>query len=145
MKNLISILSFIFVANIATFAAHPNNVATAGNLENSKPKLLKDQKNDEVKVYYFHATHRCVTCEAVEAVSKEALKEYYGDKVPFESINREKEKDNPLVKKYKISGQTLLIVKGDKTVDLTSVAFMNARNNPEKLKSRIKTTIDPML
>ncbi len=145
MKTLIRLLSFIFVANIVSIPAQCCNNTTSENSIKCKTSSLKSKPNDKVKVYYFHATHRCVTCEAVESVTKEALKEYYGDKIPFESINREKEKDNPLVKKYKISGQTLLIVKGDKTVDLTSVAFMNARTNPDKLKSRIKTTIDSML
>jgi len=81
----------------------------------------------------------------VEAVTKEAIKEYYGDKVTFESINREEEKDNPLVAKYKISGQTLLIINGDKKVDLTNNAFLNARTNPDKLKSKLKSTIDAMM
>ncbi|MCT4602547.1 MAG: thioredoxin family protein [Marinifilum sp.] len=97
----------------------------------------------KVVAYYFHATRRCATCEAVEKVTKNALAEYYGDKVPFESINREKEND--LVGKYKISGQSLIIVKGDKVINLTNDAFLNARNNPDKLKSKIKTTIDKLI
>lgn len=97
-----------------------------------------------VEVYYFHATNRCVTCEAVEAVTKEALKQYYGDQLTLKSINREEDKDNPLITKHQISGQTLLILKGDKAVDLTTVAFMNARTKPEKLKAKIKETIEKM-
>ncbi len=56
----------------------------------------------DVKAYYFHGTHRCVTCQAVEAVTKEALKEYYGDKVPFSSINSEEDSRNPMIDKYKV-------------------------------------------
>ncbi|MFH1000224.1 MAG: nitrophenyl compound nitroreductase subunit ArsF family protein, partial [Bacteroidota bacterium] len=98
---------------------------------------------NEVKVYYFHATRRCETCLAVENVSIKAVEEYYGDKVFFESINRET--DKLLVNKYQISGQTLLIIKGDKKVDLTNDAFLNALSNPDKLKSKIKSTIDSMM
>ena len=97
-----------------------------------------------VEVYYFHATNRCVTCEAVETVTKEALKQHYGDLLTLKSINREEDKDNPLLKKHQISGQTLLILKGDKAVDLTTFAFMNARTKPEKLKAKIKDTIEKM-
>ena len=99
----------------------------------------------DVKVYYFHATARCATCKAVEAVTQKTLKDSYGDKIPFASIDREKEKDNPLIKKYKVSGQTLIVVSGDKVVDLTNDAFLNARTKPEKLTSKIKSTIDKML
>lgn len=97
-----------------------------------------------VEVYYFHATNRCVTCEAVEDVTKEALKQYYGDKIVFKSINQDVDKTSPLIKKHKIAGQTLLVLKGDKAVNLTNYAFMNARNNPDKLKAKIKETVDKM-
>jgi len=97
-----------------------------------------------VEVYYFHATNRCATCEAVEAVTREALKQYYGDQIILKAINRDQEKDNPVMIKHKVSGQTLLILKGDKAVDLTTFAFMNARTKPEKLKEKIKETIDKM-
>lgn len=97
-----------------------------------------------VEVYYFHATHRCETCMAVEEVTKEALKQYFGDQVVFKSINSEKDKNNPLIKKYKVSGQTLLVSKGDKSEDLTNFAFMNARTRPDNLKVKIKETIDKM-
>lgn len=97
-----------------------------------------------VEVYYFHGTHRCTTCNAVEQVTKEALKQYYGDQISLKSINSEEEKDNPLIKKYEIAGQTLLILKGGKKEDLTNIAFMNAERSPYRLKAKIKETIDKM-
>ena len=102
------------------------------------------EKASGVEVYYFHGTHRCATCNAVEKVTKEALKQYYGDQISLKSINREEDKNNPLIKKWEISGQTLLIVKGNKKEDLTSVAFMNAERSPYRLKNKIKETIDKM-
>jgi hypothetical protein len=120
-------------------------VATADNATSTKVTCAENQKSSEVKAYYFHATRRCATCQAVEAVSKEAIKEYYGNKVTFESINSEEEKNSPLIKKYKVSGQTLLITNGDKKVNLTNDAFLNARTNPEKFKSKLKSTIDSMM
>lgn len=110
----------------------------------SNSEAQTNAKASGVEVYYFHATNRCVTCEAVETVTKEALKQHYGDLLTLKSINREEDKDNPLLKKHQISGQTLLILKGDKAVDLTTFAFMNARTKPEKLKAKIKDTIEKM-
>lgn len=99
----------------------------------------------EVEAYYFHATRRCATCEAVESVTASALKEYYGDMVSFTSINRDEDKENPMLRQYEVSGQTLLVIKGDKVVNLTTDAFMNARTQPDKLKAKLKTTVDSML
>ncbi|GEM_PF-1165727 len=98
--------------------------------------------NSKVSVVYFHATRRCATCEAVEEVTKETLAEHYKE-VPFHSINREEEKE--LAKKYKVEWQTLMVMKGDKMVNITNEAFMNARTKPEKLKALLQSTIDSML
>jgi len=145
MKKLISTFSFLLLVGIISVSAQCCNGATADNSTSTKVACAENQKSSEVKVYYFHATRRCATCQAVEAVSKEAIKEYYGDKVTFESINWEEEKGNPLVKKYIISGQTLLIINGGKKVNLTNEAFLNARTNPDKFKSKLKSTIDSMM
>ena len=99
----------------------------------------------DVQVYYFHATRRCATCEAVEKVTAQTLKEKFEGKVSFTSINREEDKDNPLLEQYKVNGQTLLLVKGDKVVNLTTDAFLNARSNPEKLQSKLVATVESLL
>jgi len=98
----------------------------------------------EVEVYYFHGTRRCATCNAVEKVAKEALKQYYGDQIVLKSINRDETKNSALVKKYQVAGQALIVVKGDKKSDLTVIAFMNAERSPFRLKSKIKETIEKL-
>lgn len=145
MKKIIHTLSFLLVLGVISVSAQCCNGATADNSTGKKVTSADNKKSSEVKAYYFHATRRCATCEAVETVSKEAIKEYYGDKVTFESINREEKKNNALVEKYKISGTALIIVNGDKKEDVTNVAFLNARSNPDKLKGKLKSTIDSML
>lgn len=144
MKKLISILSLVlFVGVISANAQCCAETAKGG--PNAPDSYAVNPQSSEVIAYYFHATKRCVTCKAVEKVAKETIEENYKGKVTFQSINREEEKDNPLVKKYKISGQTLLLVKGDEKVDLTSSAFMNARTRPEKFEKRLKSEIDALL
>jgi hypothetical protein len=143
MKKIISILSFVFVIGLLSLNAQCCNKATT-DCETAKTTVQNQTKTD-VQAYYFHATRRCATCQAVESVTKDALKEYYGDKVAFQSLNIEEMKDKSLIEKYKVSGQTLLIIKGDKVVNLTNDAFMNARTNPDKLKAKIKSTVDSMI
>ena len=117
MKKILSTIHFILAIGILTTAAQccKNPSATCNG---NKAETAQSQTVTEVKAYYFHGTRRCATCQAVETVTVEALKEYYGDKVSFVSINRETEKDNPMIEQYQIAGQTLLIIKGDKSVDL---------------------------
>lgn len=144
MKKIITTLSLIFALGVLTASAQCCGNRQAEN-NGAKTAAVKNNDASSVKAYYFHATRRCATCEAVESVTKQALKEYYGDKIAFSSINREEEKGNPLIAKYKVSGQTLLIVKGDQVVNLTNEAFMNARTKPERLKAKIKSTVDGLM
>ncbi len=143
MKKAISILTFVLVVGLLSVNAQCCKKPTS-DCKSSTNTACNEQCHTDVKAYYFHATHRCATCQAVESVTKDALKEYYGDKVAFQSLNIEDEKDKALVEKYKVSGQTLLIIKGDKVINLTNDAFMNARSNPDKLKAKIKSTVDSM-
>ncbi len=105
--------------------------------------VVDDISNSKVQVYYFHGTRRCATCQAVENVTKETVDQNFLDQVGFLSVNREEEKE--LTAKFKISGQALLIVSGDRVVDLTSEAFLNARTNPDKLTKKLVSTIKPLL
>ncbi len=98
-----------------------------------------------VEVYYFHYTRRCITCQSVENVSREAVAQLYGNKVVFSEFNLEEEKGIQKGEQLGVFGQTLLIVSGDTKINITNEGFMNARNNPEKLKQIIKEKIDPLL
>jgi hypothetical protein len=104
----------------------------------------------KIEVYYFHFTRRCSTCNNVEKVSKEAVDQQFAEKVKageiaFSSVNLEEKEGEALGEKLKVEGQALLIVSGDKRVDLTDKAFMYANNSPDKLKAEIKKAVEKML
>ncbi|MBN2485725.1 MAG: hypothetical protein JXB34_07100 [Bacteroidales bacterium] len=115
------------------------------NAQTTKNEETKVSKADKVEVYYFHYTRRCLTCNTVESVSKEAVAELYGNKVSFTEYNLDEEAGKKKGKELNISGQTLLIVAGETKINITNEGFMNARSNPEKLKAIIKEKIDPLL
>ncbi|MFC2096611.1 nitrophenyl compound nitroreductase subunit ArsF family protein [Bacteroidota bacterium] len=131
-------LSSIFVQSCSSKA----NNTDKEEIAEEKACCTKTIEETSATAYYFHATRRCATCQAVEKVSKEYIEANYAEKVTFISINREEDQNSELVEKYEIAGQTLLLVFGDEVVNLTTQAFMNARTNPEKLEELIKTTID---
>ena len=100
---------------------------------------------NQIEAYYFHYNARCMTCKKVEAEAKADLLNLYGDKVNFKSLNLEDDATKPIAEKLKVSGQTLLIVKGLQTVNLTNEGFLHAVANPAKFKSIIKAKVDPMI
>lgn len=121
------------------------------NTANSESTSLKEiNETTNVKVYYFHFTHRCATCNAVEEVTKSALNEFYPTQVKsgfitFQSLNIEEKAGETIAKKLKVEGQTLLFVKGTAQINLTDEAFLNARSNPDKFKAKIKEKLDPWM
>lgn len=120
------------------------NISCSAQTEKEKESTTVS-KAEKIEVYYFHFSRRCATCNAVESVSKEAIVEYYGDKVIFADYNLDEEEGKSKGEELKVSGQTLLIVAGDTKINITNEGFMNARSNPDKLKAIIKEKIDPLI
>ena len=106
--------------------------------------------SEDIQVYYFHNTARCATCNAVEDETKVALDMFYADEMKtgemdFTSLNLEEDDGKKMAQTLNVSGQTLLIVKGGKQVNLTNEGFMNARTHPTKFHEIVKTEIDQLL
>ena len=107
-------------------------------------------QSDDIQVYYFHNTKRCATCNAVENETLMALELFYKEKfeagtIEFSSLNLEEEEGEAMAKSLQVSGQTLLLVKGETQVNLTNEGFMNARTNPTKFHEILRTQIDNLL
>ena len=102
-------------------------------------------EKDEVKVYYFHNERRCATCMAVEKVTKEIVKDLYKGKVDYIVYNLDGERGKTAALKLGIAMQSVLVVKGDKIINLTTDSFRFARNKPEKLRGILKDNIDSLL
>ena len=121
-----------------------------GEAQDSNKSDASDLVSENIEVYYFHYTKRCVTCNAVEDETKKVMETFYGDemkqgKIEFKSINLDESDGKNLAKSLRVSGQTLLLVKGKEKVDLTSQGFMNARTNPEKFHKVLQNNFDKLL
>jgi hypothetical protein len=106
--------------------------------------------SDKIEAYYFHFTARCITCRTIEAGAKENLENLYPNLVKqglitFQSVNLEEASSKPLAERLGISGQTLLLVKGDQKINLTNEGFMYAVAKPEKFKEIINEKVDGLL
>ena len=106
---------------------------------------LAQSNGAKIEAYYFHNATRCTTCKTVEAEAKADLKELYGDKVTFQALNLEEKSTDAIAKKLKVSVQTLLVVRGDKQVNLTNEGFLYAVTDPDKFKAKIKEKVDPLV
>ena len=67
-----------------------------------------------VEVYHFHPTNGCITCTTIGKYAEEVVKKYYPDelaskKLIFDHINFEDPKNADLVKKFEVTGSSLMI------------------------------------
>lgn len=138
------LLNFAWLMVFATIVVISCNAQSS---ENSKSTSLE---SESIQVYYFHFTKRCATCNAVESETKASLESSFADylkkgEIEFTSLNLDEKDAMEIAKALKVSGQTLLIVKGDEQVNLTNEGFMNARTNPDKFHDIFKTQMDKLL
>lgn len=131
---------FIFSLMVALILGGQPGIA-----QNNTKKDDSKNKGLKVEVFYFHFTQRCATCRAVENNSRTALDVLFPEKVrngeyTFKAINLDDSGSKAMAQKWKIGGQTLLVVCGNKKIDLTTVGFLYA-HDPDKLKAEINNAV----
>lgn len=129
-------------------------IMVAGCSSTPAPSINNDEDDypfsDLIEVYYFHFTLRCVTCLTLEAKAKEYIETLYPNQVStglikFRAMNLDEEETKPLAKRLGVNGQSLIIVKGKKKIDLTTEGFLYSMVKPEKFKEIINEKIDGLL
>ncbi|SHI56961.1 hypothetical protein SAMN05444280_103166 [Tangfeifania diversioriginum] len=144
MKKAYALISLIFAIGIFTSNAQCCNKTAQADNSAEALALAEEENESAVKAYYFHTSRRCMTCKTVEKVSAESLKELYGDKIQLKSVNLDNKENEELAESLEVGGQSLLFVNGNKKIDITTDGFMNAVRNPEKLKAKIKETVESL-
>lgn len=136
-------LFFLSIILIAT-------IGTSCNGQTSQKSALSDSKSNDVDVYYFHMTIRCVTCKTVEAEARKNIEMLYSDQVKagrisFTALNLEEATGKTMGDKLGVNSQTLLIVKGDQKINITNEGFLYAVSQPQRFTDVIKSKIDPLI
>jgi hypothetical protein len=121
--------------------------------ENKTKDTSLDQSISKIEVLDFHSTHRCITCNAIEANTKYTLDTYFAkelktDQITFQVINVDKKENEKIAEKFEASGTSLIlnvIKNGTETqINLTDFAFMNG-NNQDVFSKELKSKIDTEL
>lgn len=107
----------------------------------------------KIEVIDFYGTHRCVTCEAIEANAKYTVETFFQDavkdgKIEFKTVNVDDEKNYDVAEKFEATGTALFInvIKGGKEqhIDLTNFAFAKG-NDKEAFSTELKEKINEQL
>lgn len=138
MKNIVISVSVLFLL-----------ISCKQSVVQKEQESAATERND-VEVYYFHKTERCATCRAVEAEARKNVEMLYPElystgKITFTSLNIDEDAGRMMGDQFGVLGQTLLIVSGDKKVNITHEGFMYAEGKPDKFMSVIKEKVDSLM
>lgn len=98
----------------------------------------------KIEIIQFHSAHRCMTCNKIEALTRETLRAY--PNIPFSLVNVDDKKNEEQAEQFEAAGTALFLhnPKTGKRKELTDFAFMNA-GNKEKFIEGLKKEIDAFL
>jgi acyl CoA:acetate/3-ketoacid CoA transferase alpha subunit len=128
-------------------------ILTSCNGQTKSKDQTSNQSTTKIEVLNFHSTHRCKTCNAIEANTKYTLSTYFSKelkekKVTNQVINVDEKKNEKLAEKFEAAGTALIlnVVKNGKEtkIDLTDFAFMKG-NDKEAFSKELKAKIEKEL
>lgn len=129
-------------------------IMACGNKDKSKTiDAISNTGINRVEVIDFYGTHRCVTCEAIEANAKYTVEHLFADEVEngtviFKTILVDDESNYDVAERFEATGTALflnVIKDGKEThIDLTDFGFSKGKDKElfsAELKTRIKTEL----
>jgi len=128
-------------------------ILTSCNGQNESKTTSLNKSISKIEVLDFHSTHRCMTCNAIEANTNYTLNTYFAkelkdDKITFQVINVDEKENEKIAEKFEASGTSLflnVIKNGKETqINLTDFAFING-NDQEAFSKELKAKIDTEL
>jgi len=138
----------------STVVNKPDSVSETKTSNNQVSSSQATAKKMKIAVYYFHGANRCVSCVAIEEVTKKTINTYYKKElsegtIQFKVIDIEESKNKSISEKYQVFGSSLFVTKnfnGTETkTDLTGDGFKYAKNKEEKFIEILRKTITDYL
>jgi len=91
-------------------------MAASAPLQTAEGNPAQTNKPPKVIAYYFHTTFRCVTCRTIEAFSREAIEQAFGDalkngKLEWRLVNVEERANRHFIQDYRLFTKSLILVK----------------------------------
>ena len=119
-------------------------VSCNGNAQTKKATAKSTTTKATIEVIQFHSEHRCMTCNKIEKLTRETLKEFKS--IPFSLVNVDDAKNEKKAEQFEATGTALFLYnpKTGKKKDLTDFAFMNA-GDEAKFKKELKKEIENFL
>ena len=138
---------FILLAVIGLSSCGNNQTANAQS-------STKASQKEVIEVLYFHGKQRCVTCNAIEKLTKEVVDKDFAQqlkdgKIVFKVIDISTKEGEKIADKYEVTWSSLFINKWkdgkEAKNNMTDFGFSYAKGSPDVFKAGVKKKIDELL
>lgn len=91
-----------------------NNADKRVSAQKVKDNQISNRKDHRVIVFYFYGNVRCFTCKRIERLTKEAVKEEFGEEmkngiVEMKAINVEEPRNNHFIRDYRLYTRSVIV------------------------------------
>ncbi|MFA6858210.1 MAG: nitrophenyl compound nitroreductase subunit ArsF family protein [Bacteroidales bacterium] len=138
---------YLFIVAVLIITA----LTSCGNgTSQSKTSQIKAIQDNHTEVLYFHGKQRCITCKAIETLTKEVLKadfatELESGEIVFKAIDISLKENEAIVNKYEVAFSSLILDNNGILVNLTDMGFSYAKGQPEEFKTQLKKELFKLL
>ena len=148
-KKVFTTLLLLFIAGSIAFMVFKEikakiEVVPAGNAS----ALQNANQKGALFVYYFHGNKRCMTCNRIEALTKEVLQAKFtgllaDGKLIFRSVNLDEPANEHFIKDFQLTARTVVMQKNGKFEKFDEV--WNLVGEPAEFTSYIQSGVEKML
>lgn len=118
------------------------SLISCGGNASKKQATTKVQQSDITEVLYFHGKQRCITCNAIEKLTKEVIDSLANEKVVMKIIDISQKENEATADKYEVTWSSLILDRGGKVENLTDMGFSYAKGQPEVFKTKLVEAIN---
>lgn len=114
----------------------------SGSSTNKQAATVIKQSADITEVLYFHGKKRCITCNAIEHLTKEVVDSLNNNKVVLKIIDISQPENEAIANQYEVTWSSLILNRNGKTENLTDMGFGYAKNKPSEFKEKLVEAIE---
>lgn len=127
---------------ILLLVALPIFFISCGGNTSEKQAISLTQQSDVTEVLYFHGKRRCITCNAIEKLTKEVIDSLANEKVVIKIIDISQKKNEAMAEKYEVTWSALKLDRNGRIENLTDMGFNYAKRQPEVFKEKLVEAIN---
>lgn len=130
-------------------------LAACGRNQNANVQAAaQTEQEDAVEVLYFHGKQRCITCNAIERLTKEVIEQDFAQQLKdgeiiFKVIDISTKEGEKIADAYEVTWSSLYINKWqdgkESRNNMTDFGFSYAKGSPDVFKAGVKKKIEELL